>query len=173
MSGTMPHLISRIDEARVRRDVADVGAERDLEAAAKGVPMDRGDHRNGKCAPDVSRLLPGVGDAMGAGHQIVEPGRTAVSEDRCERLLVEARAEAASRAGEDNGAQAGRPAQPLSRRNDRLEHKRIERVELVRAIERDLGDSVRDCDLYAVARRRRGFALHAALPGFVKAKQRG
>ena len=34
-------------EARVRRDVADVGAERDLEAAAERDAMDRDDDRNG------------------------------------------------------------------------------------------------------------------------------
>ena len=75
MSGTMPHLISRIDEARVRRDIADVGAERDLETAAERDPMDRGDDRNGKRAPDISRLLEVVGDPMRTLREIAEGGR--------------------------------------------------------------------------------------------------
>ena len=41
----------------VRRDVADVRAERDLKAAAERDAMDRRDHRNRNLAPDQRRLL--------------------------------------------------------------------------------------------------------------------
>src|SRR5208282_1730229 len=69
---------------------------------------------------------------------------------RGESLLVETGAKASTRAGQHDGAQTGRAAQPLARCGDRLEHRRIERVELVRAIERDLGDSGGDFNSHAV-----------------------
>jgi hypothetical protein len=44
---------------RVRRDDPDVGAERDLQAAAERVPGDGRDDRDGNLGPDVRRALPG------------------------------------------------------------------------------------------------------------------
>ena len=64
-------------EARVRRDIADVGAKGDLKAAAQCDPMDRRNDRNGKRAPDISRLLESVGDPMRTFREIAQ-GRRAL-----------------------------------------------------------------------------------------------
>ncbi len=64
-------------KARVRRDIADVGAKGDLKATAQCDPMDRRNDRNGKRAPDVSRLLEGVGDPMRTFREIAQ-GRRAL-----------------------------------------------------------------------------------------------
>jgi hypothetical protein len=135
--------------------------------------MDRGDDGDGKRAPDIGRLLEVVGEAMRAFREIPERRHGASGRDRRECLPVKAGAKAFARAGQHDGAQTGHAAQPLARRDDGLEHRRIERVELVRAIERDLGDANGDVDCHAVARRGQGFVLHASLPGFPSTPKSG
>ena len=61
-------------EARVGRGVAHVGAQHDLEAAAEGHAMDRGDHRHRQGAPQPGALLRPVGDAVGALGEIAHAG---------------------------------------------------------------------------------------------------
>ena len=110
---------------------------------------------------------------MRALREILERRRGASGRDRRECLLVEAGAKALARAGEHDGAQARHAAEPLARRDDRLEHRRIERVELVRPVERDLGDASGDVDCHAVAVADEGFVLHASLQGFPSTPKSG
>ena len=92
-------------EARVRRDIADVGAERDLETAAERDPMDRRNDGNGKRAPDICRLLKVIGGPVRPFRQIAER-RPAFGQHRGECPLVEAGAKALAGAREHDGAQA-------------------------------------------------------------------
>ena len=55
---------------RIRRQQADVGAERELEAAAEGDALDGGDHRHRELPPAPHRLLREIGEAVGALAEI-------------------------------------------------------------------------------------------------------
>ena len=64
MSGRRPQRTS-LTERGVGVDVADVGAEGDLQAAAEGVAVDGGHHRHGKLLPHLGDLLAEVGAPPG------------------------------------------------------------------------------------------------------------
>ena len=78
---------------------------------------------------------------------------------RRERRLVQTRAKSAPGARKDDRAQAGLAPQPLARGDDRFEHRAIERVQLVGAIEPDVGDAAGDFDQNAVAQWRQAPAI--------------
>ncbi len=88
----------------------------------------------------------------------------ASGQHRGECPLVEAGAKALAGAREHDGAQARRSTQAFAGGDDRLEHRGIERVELVGAIERDLGDAIGDLDTDPLARPGRGSFLHGLAP---------
>ena len=103
-----------------------------------------GDHRNGKLAPHQRRRLRQVGDPVRALAEIGERPLRPPRRHCRETLHVEPGREAAPRAVENDGAQFGRTPQPLARLDQRLEHRRIERVQFRRPVERDLRDAVRE-----------------------------
>src|SRR5690606_17224817 len=85
-------------ELRLRMDVTNVGAERDLESSAKGDAMDGSEHRNRNLAPDprhplreIRRTGASIGEELGRCL-----GR------RHERLEVETGAERLSLAGKND-----------------------------------------------------------------------
>jgi len=63
---------------------------------------------------------------------------------RLERAEVQARAEVGALAGQHDGADAGLGLQPLARRDQAGEHRVVERVALLRAVQPDVRDAVRD-----------------------------
>ncbi len=131
-------------ELRVGRDVADVGAERDLEAAAEGDAVHRRDHRHGQ--PRARRTPPLRADWRSRACASSRSAMSAVAlprGDRCEAPHVEAGREAAPRAIEHGGAQTRQSLQPLARLGQRLEHGGIKGVELVRPVEPHLRDPFR------------------------------
>ena len=70
-----------------------------------------------------------------------------------EVVHVEPGAEGAAFAGQHDGAHAGLGLQPLSGRDQRLEHGVVERVHLVRPHHAHVGDAVRDGDRDAIVHR--------------------
>ncbi|MGY4435653.1 hypothetical protein ACVWWO_008130 [Bradyrhizobium sp. F1.13.1] len=110
MSGTRPPFDFHHRHPRIRGEEAHVGAERELEAAAKGDALDRGDHRDRKLAPAPYRLLRKIRMAMRAlGEIAIFATRNSVA-----ALLlhggktphVETGAEGASFAGQHDNAHA-------------------------------------------------------------------
>ena len=90
---------------------ADVGPEGDLDAAAEGVTVDRGDHRDGHLLPDPRGLLTEVGDAIRRSA----PGLPSVARrrvctgHRLERAEVEPGAERSALARQHDGAHGRLP----------------------------------------------------------------
>ena len=146
-------------QPRVGRDIADVRAERDLKAAAERDAVDRRDHGNRDVPPDSAACWGALAIPWVRVTRSERAASRAAARHRREPRLVQTRAKSAPGARKDDGAQAGLAPQPLARRDDRLEHRGIERVELVRSIEPDLGDAAGDVDQNAVARRGQGFVL--------------
>ena len=135
-------------ESGFRVDDAQVGAERDLEAAAVGHAVDRGDHGNGHRMPAPGRELSAVGGVLvGPLDQLTGRG-VAVSAllHRAEAAEVEAGAESAAVAGEHDRAHRGIVGKFAGGGGQTLEHRVVQRVHLVGAVETDVGDAGFDVD---------------------------
>ena len=154
--------------ARVGRDVAHVGAQRDLEAAAERHAVHRGDHRHRHLAPDPAGILRPVGDAVGALRRgsrrarARSPRRAAFM--RREVAHVEPGAEGPALAGQHDGAHALLGLQPLAGLDQALEHGVVERVHLVGADHAHVGDAVLEVDRDAV--------LHLSSSDFIHSRRR-
>jgi hypothetical protein len=131
-------------QTRTRRDVAQIGAKSELEAAAEGDAVHRGDHGYGQLAPQPDDVLGIIGHAVRALGKIGEWRDAAASGHGGDSLDVETGAKGGALAGEHHGAQASIIFEPRAGFGDRSEHSRIEGVHLVGAIEPDIGDAV--CD---------------------------
>jgi len=140
--------------ARIRRDVAHVRAEGELEAAAEGDAMHGGDHRHGQFTPAPHRILRAVGGAVGArlqlarhgGFPIVLAAIRALAGHLAEVAHVEAGAEGPAFARQHDNAHGGVPAKGFDRLDQRVEHGVIERVHLVGAHKLHVGDAVSNVD---------------------------
>ena len=140
MSGISPQCTSRIESYASGGDDPDVGAERDLGAAADAVAVDGGDHRRRQELPAVGDALGEVGVlAVAAGEHVLD--RAAA---RGEAHQVEAGAEALAGAVQDDRTDRGVGGDLVDRGVDGLEHREVERVVLVGPVEADLGDVVGD-----------------------------
>ena len=96
--------------------------------------MHGGDHRYGQFAPLPGALLRPVGDAVRAVREVAHARhRVAILLHRREACHVEAGAERLALAREHDAAQALHLRQFVARRDDALEHSRIEGVHLVGA----------------------------------------
>src|SRR5690554_6007790 len=137
---------------RVGGDEADVGGERDLEAGAERGSVDRGDDGSRLLGPGVGGLLPEGGDAVAPVEH--PPGRDPVrvaralgpTGHRLEAREVEPCAEPAPLAREHDGPHRTVGLQLLARLDECLEHRAVDRVELVGTVEADIGDTALDGD---------------------------
>ena len=138
---------------RIGRGVADVGAEHDLEAAAEGDTVDRGDDRHRNVPPDHRGVLRAVGIAVAAFAQRAAGGAFAGGARPVGHLAevrsVEPGAERAALARQDNGTQTFFGLQPFAGGEDGIELRGVERVHLLGPVEADVGDAV--FDLYGDA----------------------
>jgi hypothetical protein len=126
----------------VGRDDAHVSAEGDLQSAAERVALDRGDHRHGQLAPHVHRPLPGgPGRPVARGQRHGGAGPLAAGQ-LVERRRIQARAEVGAGARQHDRPDAAMAAQRGSGRHQRLEHRRIEGVALLRPVQPHLGHAV-------------------------------
>jgi hypothetical protein len=137
---------------RVRGDDADVGAERDLQAAAQGVTGHGRDDRDRDLRPDVRGALPGAaGWALRAGpgragarRQVDLDAEPLAGAHRLEGAEVQARAEVRSLPGQHDRPDARLGLEPLARRDQAGEHRPVQGVALVRPGHADLGYPVGD-----------------------------
>ena len=121
---------------RVGGEEAHVGAKRELEAAAKGDALNRRNHRHRKLPPAPHRLLGKIRQAMGARGKIallatgypVTPGLL----HRGETPHIETRAERSSFAGQYYRSNSLFAGKPFCCSDNRLEHRGVERIHLVR-----------------------------------------
>ena len=119
---------------RVRCHDADVGAERDLQAAAQGVAGHRRDDRDGQFGPDVSGALPGGPRRSFRGRQVDLHAEPLAVPHGLERAEVQPCAEVGPLAGQHDGADAGFGLEPLPRHDQAGEHRVIEGVALLRPV---------------------------------------
>ena len=149
-------------ESRLRVDDPQVGAEGDLEAAAVGHAMDCGDHRYRHRVPDPGRGLAAVGRVVVRSCQELIGQRVAARTalHGLEAAEVEAGAEGATVAGENDGAHGRVGGQLAAGRAQRVEHRAVQRIQLVGPVETDIGDAVCDLDGDAGAG---GYLGHGAL----------
>ena len=148
MSGTSPHLISMIDirASGVRKRMSAPSAS--WKPPPKRHALDRGDHRHRKLPPAPHRLLRKIGQPMGARGKVAllatgDPV-TAALLHRGEASHIETGAERPPLAGQYYRPHAFFMGKPLGRGDQRLEHRGIERVHLVRPHQSDVGDAVRN-----------------------------
>jgi hypothetical protein len=136
-------------QLRIGRDDADVGAERDLQAAAERVPVDGGDDGLRHLPPDVHRLLPEVGDAsrLAVRDVVQQPlrpltvtGALPVAGHGGEPGEVEPRAEGTSLTRQDDGPDGRVRRQRVTRLGERVERGHVEGVQLVGPVEPHIGD---------------------------------
>jgi hypothetical protein len=129
---------------RPRRDVAQIGAKGELEAATNSDAVDRGDHGDRQLAPQPDDMLSIIGYAVRSLGQIGEGQEAAALSYGTDPLDVETGAKGAPFPGQHHCPQALIILEPRADLGDRLEHCRIEGVHLARAIEPDISDAVRD-----------------------------
>ena len=154
--GDEPPLDLHDRQLGVGRDEADVGGERDLQAAAEGHAVDRGDHRHRHLGPDPGGALGEVGRAAAASRPAIRRGGAGVAAHRHEAAEVEPGAEGAALARQHDGARTrGRRRDSRPVVDQRLEHRRVEGVHLVGAVEADVGDAVGDFHADALAHAQR------------------
>ena len=144
-------------ELGVRGDDAQVGAERDLEAAAERGTVDRRDHGHLQLLPHPCDLLAEVRDAPirvpdGAERApaLLRGGARRVAGHGLEAPEVESGAEATALTGQHDDAHGPVALQRFPRLGDGLEHRAVERVQLVRAVQSHVGDAVDDGERDAV-----------------------
>src|SRR6185312_14104618 len=134
--------------SRVGRKETHVGAERELEAAAERDALDRGNHRHRKLPPAPHRLLREIGEPVGSdGKVALLPTRyptTAAFLHGGEPAHVETGTKRAAFTGQYYRPQALFAGKPPGGRDQRLEHRGIERVHLVRPNQPNIGDPVRN-----------------------------
>src|SRR4029079_7156006 len=135
---------------RVGREEAHVGAERELEAAAKGDALDRRYHRHRKLSPAPHRSLRKIRQAMGARGKVAllttgDPVTAGILHRR-EAPHIETGAERPSLAGQYYRSHALFLGKPFRCSDNRLEHRGVERIHLVRPNQPDVGDAVRNRD---------------------------
>jgi PII-like signaling protein len=135
-------------QPRVRRDDADVGAERDLQAAAQRIAGHGRDDRNGDLRPDVRGPLSGGPGRPGARRQVDQGAEPLAVAHRGERAEVQARAEVRPLAGQHDRADTWFGLEPLTRRDQAGEHRPVQGIALVRPGQPDIGHPAGDlhCD---------------------------
>jgi hypothetical protein len=129
---------------RVGGDDAQVGAERDLQPAAQGVPGHGGDDRDRDLGPHVRGALPGGLGRPAARRQVdagAEPLAVAHGPEPAE---VQARAEVRSLAGQHHRPDPGLGLEPLARGDQPGEHRPVQGVAFLRPGQADVRHSVGD-----------------------------
>lgn len=147
-------MISMTEKPRAGRGIANIGPERDLEAAAESDAMNGGDHRHRNLAPDHRRILRAVGHAMAALGKAAGHARLVLlapaARHAAEIAHVESGAEGAAFAGKHDRAHRLVGLEFLARLKEAREHRIVERVHLVRPHEADIGDAFIHRDLDAL-----------------------
>src|ERR1700722_2510182 len=139
---------------RIRAKKAHIGAERELKAAAERHALDRGNHRHRKLPPSPHRGLRKIGQPMGARGQIaLFAARDPVAArflHRGETAHIEAGAERPPLAGQYYRPQAFFTGEPLGSGDQRIEHRGIQGIHLVRPHQSDVGDAFGNRNLDAI-----------------------
>jgi PII-like signaling protein len=135
-------------QPRVRRDDADVGAERDLQAAAQRIAGHGRDDRDGDLRPDVRGPLSGGPRRPGARGQVDQGAEPLAFTHRGERAEVQARAEIWSLTGQHDRTDTRFGLEPFARRDQAGEHRPVQGIALVRPGQPDIGHPAGDlhCD---------------------------
>ena len=154
MSGTSPQWTSRTDIFVSGCTIRMSAPEGDLQPAAERVAVDRGDHGNRDLLPHPADLLAEVGDPtvghlarvpVGTRRRTFRPAVTGVGQ-RLHRREVETGTERGTVAGQDDDTHVALRLQLLAGVGDAAEHRVVERVALVGAVEPDIGDAIVDRD---------------------------
>jgi len=130
---------------RVRGDDADVGAERDLQPAAQGVPGHGRDDRDRDLGPHVRGALPGGPGRTIARRQVEEGAEPLAAAHGPEPPEVQPGAEVRSLAGQHHRPDPGLGLEPLARGDQAGEHRPVQRVALLRPGQPDIRHAVGDC----------------------------
>src|SRR5215472_1593210 len=135
---------------RIGAKETEVGAERELEAAPERDALDRGDHRHRQLPPAPHRLLRKIRQPMRAPGQVAAfrawYAMATVVLHRRKTAHVEASAERPAFAGQYYRPQALFLAEAFGRADQRIEHRGIECIHLVRPHQSNIGDAVSDHD---------------------------
>ena len=99
ISGTRPHLVSMTASRVPGRDVSEVGAEGELEAATERNPMNCGDDGHWQFPPEPHHMLRKIGDAVGALAEIGKRQDRIALGRGCHSLDIEPGAERTPLAG--------------------------------------------------------------------------
>ena len=150
----------------VRRDDADVGAERDLQAAAQRVAGHGRDDRDRDLRPDVRGPLPGGPRRPVARGQIDQGAEPLAVTHRGERAEVQARAEVWPLAGQHDRADTWFGLEPFARRDQAGEHRPVQGVALVRPGQPDIGYPAGDLHCDALFGHHRSLAHVSLLPSY-------
>jgi hypothetical protein len=137
----------------IARAEPDVGAERDLQAAAEGVAVHGGDHRDRQLLPHPADLLAEVGEARLGEPADVGGGPRAGSfaaGHLAEHREVESGAERGTRSRQHHHPHALLCLESCAGLGDRRELLVVERVALVGTVEANVGDTVGDGDDHTV-----------------------
>jgi hypothetical protein len=123
---------------------ADVRTEGDLEPAAQRVAVHRGDHRHLQLLPHPAHLLPEVGDTTRGqrARVAIAPATVRARGKGLEGGEVEPGAERCALPRQHDRPDGRLGLQALARRRQGGEHRPVERVALLRAVEADVGDTV-------------------------------
>ena len=149
--GHEPPLDLHDRELGVRPYVADVCTECDLQAAAEGRTVHRGNHRQRELLPDEGRALTRVCGTLTVALEGALDVLVALSAlhglEACE---VQARAESATLSGEDDGAHRRVVGELPARGDQSVEHRGVDRIHLLRSVQANVCNSIHDLDRYAL-----------------------